>query len=111
MTEMPPTPGMATETGTGMPADDPRQVVPDWLVNVSALGWRILAIGGLVVILWLIASLLWVVTASTAVAVIVAAFFAPTIVRLRRRGMSPARAAAIVWVAELALITGTIVVL
>jgi predicted PurR-regulated permease PerM len=110
MTDVPSTTGMATETETGTPASDPNQVVPEWLVNVSALGWRILAIGGLVVILWLIASRLWVVTASIAVAVIVAAFFAPTIVRLRRRGMSPARAAAIVWVAALALVTATIVV-
>jgi putative heme transporter len=110
MTDMPPTAGMATEPETATPAHDHRQVAPDWLINVSALGWRILAIGGLAVILWLIASRLWVVTASIAVAVIVAAFFAPTIVRLRRGGMSPARAAAVVWVAALALITGTIVV-
>ena len=87
------------------------EVVPEWLVNLSALGWRILAVGALIVIVWLIASLLWVVTASTAIAVIVAAFLAPTIVRLRRRGMSPARAAAIVWVAALALVFGTIVVI
>jgi putative heme transporter len=86
-------------------------VVPDWLVNVSALGWRVLAIGALIVILWLIATFLWTVTASIAIGIIVAAFFAPSVVRLRQRGMSRAGAAAVVWVAALALVTGTILLL
>lgn len=91
--------------------EDRPDVVPDWLVNAASLGWRLLAIGALIVILWLIASLLWTVTAAIAIAIIVAAFFAPSIVRLRRRGWSPAKAAAIVWAAALALVTGTILVL
>jgi putative heme transporter len=100
------TPAAAVQS-TGPRPGHEGDVVPAWLVNVSALGWRVLAIGAMVVILWLIASLLWTVTAAIAIAIVVAAFFAPSVVRLRRRGLSRARAAAVVWVAALLLVTGT----
>src|SRR6476659_9193748 len=86
-------------------------VVPDWLANLSALAWRVVAIGALVAIAWLIASLLWTVTASIAVAVVVAAFFAPATLALRRRGRSPAAAAAIVWVVALGVVLGAVLLL
>ena len=73
-------------------------IVPDWLGNLAALGWRVLAIAALVVAGWQLANLLWTVTASIAVAVVIAASFAPFVVRLRARGRSRTAAAAIVWV-------------
>ena len=32
----------------------PTGIVPDWLSNLAALGWRVLAIAGLVVVAWLL---------------------------------------------------------
>jgi predicted PurR-regulated permease PerM len=86
-------------------------VVPDWLANLASLGWRLVAISFLVVTLWLIANLLWTVTASIAVAVVVSALFAPWVLRLRERGRSPATAAAIVWAAAIAVIAVVLLVL
>ena len=42
-----------------------------WIVNLTALGWRLVAIAALVVVLWLLSTILWTVTASIAVAVVV----------------------------------------
>ena len=63
-------------------------LVPHWLVNLAALGWRVLAIAGLVLALGAITATLWNVTASILVAVIVSAVFAPLVLRLRDRGRS-----------------------
>ena len=93
------------------PAVTPATLVPDSLVNIAALGWRVLAIAAVVVVLWLLGSLLWTVTASVAVAIVVAAFFAPYALSLRRRGRSPAAAAGIVWVVALAIVVGVLVLL
>src|SRR5215510_12959137 len=79
-------------------------VVPDWLGNLAALGWRVLAIAALVVGAFLVANQLFVVTASIAVAVVISAFFAPYALRLRERGHSRAVSAAIVWAAALAIV-------
>ncbi len=68
-------------------------------------------IGALVVIIWLLASSLWTVTASVAVAIVIAAFFAPWVLALRRRGMSRTKAAGVVWATALAVVLGAIVVL
>ena len=95
------------------PSRAPRtiEIVPEWLANLAALGWRVIAIGALVVIIWLLASSLWTVTASVAVAIVIAAFFAPWVLALRRRGMSRTKAAGVVWAAALAVVLGAIVVL
>jgi predicted PurR-regulated permease PerM len=77
-------------------------IVPDWLVNLAALGWRVIAIAGLVVVLWFLATILWTVTTSIAVAVVVSALFAPLVQRLRARGRSRTNAAALVWAAAIA---------
>jgi predicted PurR-regulated permease PerM len=74
-------------------------VVPEWLANLAALGWRVVAIAGLVVVLWLLSALLWTVTASIAVAIVISAVFAPAVLRLRAGGRSETAAAGIVWAA------------
>src|SRR5262245_22780272 len=79
-------------------------VVPDWLGNLAALGWRVLVIAAMAVVAFVVAGQLFVVTASIAVAVVISAFFAPYALRLRRRGHSRAVAAAIVWVAAIAFV-------
>jgi len=86
-------------------------IIPDWLVNLAALGWRVIAIAGLLVVLWLLSGLLWMVTASIAIAIVIAAAFAPFALRLRARGRSRTAAAAIVWVAALAILTGAMLLL
>ena len=80
-------------------------IVPEWLVNLAALGWRVFVIVALIIALWLLASVLWTVTASIIVAIVIAATFAPIVVRLRERGRSRAAAAAIVWVVALVILT------
>jgi predicted PurR-regulated permease PerM len=92
-------------------AGAPGVIVPDWLVNLTALGWRLVAIAALGVVLWLLSSLLWTVTASIAVAIVVSALFAPWVLRLRARGWSRARAAGTVWVTALVSITAVLVIL
>jgi putative heme transporter len=95
-------------SGDGMAAPS---VVPDWLANLAALSWRVLAIAGLAVALWLTATVLWTVTASIAVAVVIAAAFAPAVLRLRARGRSRTAASAIVWVVAIAAIAGILLLL
>ena len=87
------------------------QLVPDWLVNLAALGWRVFVIAALVVALWLLVSVLWVVTAAILVGNVIAAFFAPYALRLRARGRSRTTAAAIVWVVALAIVGGALLLL
>ena len=87
------------------------ELVPDWLVNLAALGWRVLAIAALVVALWYVGSVLWMVTASIAVAVVISAVFAPFVLRLRARGHSRTAAAGIVWAAAILTIGGVLLLL
>jgi Flp pilus assembly protein TadB len=70
-------------------------MVPEWLVNVAALGWRVVALLALAVIGAILCSVLWTVTASVAVATVVAALFAPWVTQLygRARRRQPARPA------------------
>jgi predicted PurR-regulated permease PerM len=93
------------------PAARPPAIIPGWLVNLAALGWRIIVIAALVVVLWALAGLLWTVSASIAIAIVIAAAFAPFALRLRARGRSPSAAAAIVWVVALAVIVGAMLLL
>jgi predicted PurR-regulated permease PerM len=88
-----------------------RGVLPAWLVNLAALGWRVIAIAVFVVVLWELASLLWTVTASILVAVVISASFAPFALRLRERGRSRAVAAAIVWAIALGVISAALLLL
>ncbi len=73
------------------------EVVPDWLVNLSALGWRIVVIALLAIVIGQVLSIFWIVTASVAVAALIAGVFGPNMVRLRKSGRSRNAAALIVW--------------
>ena len=77
----------------GLISGPQRQVVPDWLANLAALGWRVLASVALAAVVLYAALLLSIVTASVVIAIIVAAAFTPTVIRLRERGWSKMRAA------------------
>ena len=105
----------ATSTALPVTDGDPdapaSALVPKWLENLAALGWRVFVIAALLVVLWLLASVLWVVTASILVAIVIAAFFAPYALRLRARGRSRTAAAAIVWVVALAIVGGALLLL
>ena len=106
---MPTGPG-AVGAPTSMQAPAAR-LVPPWLVNLAAVGWRVLAVAGLAVVLWLLASALWTVTAAIAVAAVISAAFAPTVLRLRRGGRSETAAAAIVWAVAITGITAVLILL
>ena len=86
-------------------------LVPAWLDNLAALSWRLLAAAALVIVSALLANLLWTVTASIAVAVVVAAVFAPSVLRLRARGWSRTKAASAVWVAVIVVASVVVVLL
>jgi putative heme transporter len=92
------------------PAREPA-IIPGWLINLAALGWRIIVIAALVVVLWMLATLLWTVSASIAIAIVITAAFAPFAVRLRARGRSRTAAAAIVWAVAVGVIGGAMLLL
>ena len=85
--------------------------VPPWLINSAALGWRLIAIAAFALALLAVANVLWVVTASIAVSVVVAAVFAPAVTSLRARGRSRNGAALIVWAASFGAISVAVLVL
>lgn len=84
---------------------------PPWLVNVAAVGWRVIAIAAVLIVAGFIVSTFWIVTATIAVACVVAAVFAPIVLRLRAQGRSRNSAALIVWVTAIGVITLLLVVL
>ena len=96
--------------GTGR-SDSAAASVPDWLVNLAELAWRVLAVVGLIVVLWYVGTVLWTVTASIAVAIVVAAVFAPMVLQLRALGRSRTAAAAIVWATAIAAVFGVLLLL
>jgi predicted PurR-regulated permease PerM len=102
-------PGAFSTPPEALPA--PPQLVPAWLANLAALGWRILVVAALVVVAWYLATLIWTVTASIAVAVVVAAVFAPLVLRLRAEGRSRTMAAGIVWATAVLTIGGVLLLL
>jgi putative heme transporter len=92
----------AGSSSAGQPTDelvasDRLPIVPDWLLNLVALGWRILAVAAMVGVIVLIASTLWVVSATVAVSVVISAVLAPSVLRLRASGRTRTTAALIVW--------------
>ena len=90
------------------PTVDPsHRIVPEWLQNLSALGWRVLVSVALLIVVAAIAMAIGTVTASILVAGIVAATFAPFVLRLRERGWSRTRAAAAVMAGILVVFTIT----
>jgi len=97
--------------GTGSGMRRPVAVVPDWLANLASLGWRLLAIVGLAAVAWLLAQVLWTVTAALAVAIVVSALFAPWTLALRQRGRSRTTAAAIVWAGAIVAVAAVVALL
>src|SRR4051794_31800880 len=89
-------------TEAGVARAQRSQQVPDWLVNLAALGWRVLAIAGVVIVGWFVIAAMWTTAASILVGVIVSAVFAPLGLRLRAGGRSADSAALIVWAVVLA---------
>ena len=105
-------PGGAGSTDlTGASLSQTEALVPAWLVNFAELGWRLLAVAALVVAIWYVATLIWTVTASIAVAVVVSAVFAPLVLRLRARGRSRTAAAGIVWATAIMTVGGVLLLL
>jgi len=74
-------------------------LVPVWLENLAAFGWRIIAIVGLAVVIVWIALVLISVTASLVLSAVLAAAAAPLVIRLRERGWPRVRAALAAWAA------------
>ena len=69
--------------------------VPLWLARLAAVGWRVLAILGLVAVSAWIAFTIGTVTASVAVAAVAAAALMPAVRSLRAHGMGANAAAAV----------------
>jgi predicted PurR-regulated permease PerM len=88
----------------------PPDIVPDWLVNIAALGWRILVTVALGVVLLQVALLLSTVTAAIVISVIAAAVFAPFVAGLRARGWSNLRAAGLVTAGVVAGSIGLVII-
>jgi predicted PurR-regulated permease PerM len=86
-------------------------LVPGWLERLAAVGWRVLVTIALAVVLIYIAVLLSTVTASVLIALIVAATFAPYTSNLRDRGWSRTKAAGVVSLVALLVLTATLTLL
>src|SRR3954468_23899345 len=92
----------------GGPEEPATEISPHWLNNLAALAWRLLAIAAFTVVALYVASTLWVVSASIAVAVVISAVFAPYVLRIRAAGRSRSASAAIVWLIALVVVGGLI---
>ena len=90
------------------PSQPVRVVVPDWLINAGAIAWRVLAAVGLAGVIVLIATELFIVTASALLAVILAATFSPFVIGLRNRGWSRTASAALVTVVAVLIVIATL---
>lgn len=69
-------------------------LVPGWLRRFAAIGWRLLVVVALLFVLVQVAIVMWTVTASIIVAVIITATVLPVLERYRARGWAPTKAAA-----------------
>jgi predicted PurR-regulated permease PerM len=92
-----------------VPAESTPRLVPAWLQNLEAFGWRILVIAGLAVVLVWIALVLVAETASIVLSAVIAAAAAPMVMSLRARGWSRVRAALATWALVGAVIVGAFV--
>ena len=84
---------------------------PEWLVNLSALGWRVLVVAVLLAVVVAAATRLITVTASVLLALLIAASVDPLMTRLRARGWSVAKAAGVVTAAVVGAVTLALIVL
>ena len=76
---------------SGRPARRP--LIPTWLSNGAAIGWRVLVVLALTAVVAELAVILGTVVASIVFALIVAVVFAPVATRLRSRGWSRTKTA------------------
>lgn len=97
---------MTLVTGSDPRDPDASGIVPIWLAHLGGLSWRLLAIGGLVLVAAVLAAQLIVATASVLLAAIIAATFAPWVLQLRSRGWSRTRAAGVVTLGAVLVIVG-----
>jgi putative heme transporter len=95
-----------TDTAPARP--EASDLVPGWLIRLAAVGWRLLVAIALGLVLVRILLIVSTVTASILIAGIIAATFAPFVLRLRDRGWSRIKAAAAVFVAAGAVILAII---
>ena len=107
--------GAPAAPGRAVPADGTwaaaaAPLVPDWLSNGAALGWRILVVAAVGLVGWYLLTLFWTVSAAVVIAIIVSAVFAPFVLRLRAAGRSRTAAAAVVWAVAL-LVLGAVLFL
>ena len=79
------------------------QVVPAWLANLTAAGWRVLVVVALLVVVGYLGSTIWNVLASIGLAIIVAVVLAPLVLRLRAGGRSRNSAAGLAWAAAVGI--------
>jgi predicted PurR-regulated permease PerM len=86
-------------------------LVPGWLVRSGAVGWRILALLGMVVVAGLVLAAIPVSATATLISLVLAAALAPTALRLRAAGRSRTVAAAITFGAAAVLIVGVAILL
>lgn len=93
------------------PQQRPPRLVPAWLENLAALGWRVLAIAGFALLLAYMASLIWNVIAAIGLAIVVAVVLAPLVLRLRDGGRSRAAAAGITWIVAIGAVLGLLALL
>ncbi len=86
----------------------PPPTVPTWLMNLAAIGWRVLVVVAFCIVAVYVASIVATVTATVLVSVIFAAAFAPVVRRLRARGWARTRSAAIVTAGVVLLVVATL---
>ena len=86
-------------------------LIPTWLSNAAAIGWRVLVVFALGVVLAGLAVILGTVVASIVFALIVAVLFAPVATRLRKRGWSRTKTAGVVTLLVILMIGMTVFLL
>ena len=101
----------AESLGDSASPSNPSAALPSWLDNLASLSWRVLVIVAFLVVLWYIGTLIWTVTASIALAIVISAVLAPYVLRLRDQGRSRTAAAGIVWVVGLLVAVGVLLLL
>ncbi|MFL5755903.1 MAG: AI-2E family transporter, partial [Chloroflexota bacterium] len=92
------------------PAPEEHPLVPDWLVQATGLGWRLLVIAAFGVVVLATTAILSTVVSAIVLATVVTAAFDPLAARLRARGRSPVATAGLVTLAASGLAVAAIVV-
>ena len=93
------------------PTEARAPLIPAWLRNAAAIGWRVLAVFALIVVLANLAVILGTVVAAILFGLIVAVLFAPVGTSLRDRGWSRTKTAGTVTLLAILLIGGIVVLL